>query len=97
MPKSFDTLFYISKTCHKKYQEDLMSCQAVSNMLEVWNVPTEFTILQLFPFKPEQEKTNINESWERNYRSSRSQIFFKIGILKDFENFTVKHLTEVCF
>ena len=42
LPKSFDTLFYISKTCHKKYQKDLMSCQAVSNMLEVWNVPTEF-------------------------------------------------------
>ena len=32
------------------------------------------------------------DAWERNYRSSRSQIFFKIGILKNFANFTRKHL-----
>ena len=32
------------------------------------------------------------EPWERNYRSSRSQIFFKIGALKNFANFTGKHL-----
>ena len=28
----------------------------------------------------------------RKYRSSRSQMFFKIGILKHFANFTGKHL-----
>ena len=31
----------------------------------------------------------INDKWTR---SSRSQIFFKIGIVKIFENFVVKHL-----
>ena len=32
------------------------------------------------------------EPWDRNYRSSRSQIFFKIGVLKDFGDFTGKNL-----
>ena len=30
------------------------------------------------------------EPRERNYKSSRSQIFFKIGLLKNFANFTGK-------
>ena len=30
------------------------------------------------------------EPRERNYKSSRSQIFFKIGVLKNFANFTGK-------
>ena len=37
------------------------------------------------------------ETWERNYRSSRSQIFFKIGVLKNFANFTGKHLCKNLF
>ena len=40
--KSFDTLFYICKTCHKKYIKGSMPCQAVSNKLELYNLPTEF-------------------------------------------------------
>ena len=32
------------------------------------------------------------EPWERNYRSSRSQILFKISVLKNFTSFTGKHL-----
>ena len=40
--KSFDTLFYICKPCHKKYIKGLMFCQAVSNKLELYNLPTEF-------------------------------------------------------
>ena len=32
------------------------------------------------------------ESWERNYRSSHSQIFFKISDLKNFANFRGKRL-----
>ena len=33
----------------------------------------------------------------RKYRSSRSQIFFKIGVLKNFSNFTRKHLCRSFF
>ena len=29
----------------------------------------------------------------RALRSSRSQIFFRVGVLKDFANFTGKHLS----
>ena len=32
------------------------------------------------------------EPWERNYRSSRSRLLFKISVLKNFANFTGKHL-----
>ena len=32
------------------------------------------------------------EPRERNYKSSRSQIFFKIGVLKNFANSTGKYL-----
>ena len=32
------------------------------------------------------------EPWERNYRSSHLQILFKISVLKNFANFTGKHL-----
>ena len=37
------------------------------------------------------------EPWERHYRSSCSLIFFKIGVLKNFANFTGKHLLESLF
>ena len=30
--------------------------------------------------------------WERNYRNGNSQLFFKIGVLKNFGNFKGKHL-----
>ena len=40
--KSFDALFYICKTCHKKYVKSSMPCQAVSNKLELHNLSTEF-------------------------------------------------------
>ena len=32
------------------------------------------------------------EAWERNYRSSRLQIFFKTGVFKNCANFIGKHL-----
>ena len=32
------------------------------------------------------------DPWERNYRNVSSQIFFKIGVLKKFANFTGKQL-----
>ena len=32
------------------------------------------------------------EQLEKNYSSSRAQIFFKIGVLKNFANFIGKHL-----
>ena len=40
--KSFDTLFYIRKTCHNKYIKGSVPYQAVSNKLELYNLPTEF-------------------------------------------------------
>ena len=40
--KSFDALFNICKTCHKKYIKGSMPCQAVSNKLELYNLSTEF-------------------------------------------------------
>ena len=42
LTKSFDPLFYTCKTCYKKYLKDSMPCQAVSNTLKVYNLPTEF-------------------------------------------------------
>ena len=39
-----------------------------------------------------EEETPTQVPWERQDRSSRSQIFFKIGVLKNFANFTGKHL-----
>ena len=51
------------------------------------------TILQSSQFDPEQTKKHGLGPWERNYRSSGcSQIFFKIDVLKNFANFTGKHL-----
>ena len=51
------------------------------------------TILQLFQFEPEQKKTCGNESHEKETTEavSSSQIFFKIGVLKNLANFTGKH------
>ena len=40
--KPFDTLSYICETCHKKYMKGSMPCQAVSNKLKLYNLPTEF-------------------------------------------------------
>ena len=37
------------------------------------------------------------ELWERNYRSSCLQIFFKIGVFKNCANFTGKHLCVSLF
>ena len=37
-------------------------------------------------------RNNEHGSRDRNYRSSLSQIFFKIGVLENFTNFTGKHL-----
>ena len=51
------------------------------------------TILQLFQFEPEQKKACGNESHEKETTEavSSSQIFFKIGVLKNLVNFTGKH------
>ena len=38
----FDSSTYICKTCRKKCQKCKISCQAVSNKLEVFDLPTEF-------------------------------------------------------
>ena len=52
------------------------------------------TILQSFQFEAGQKKNAcLWEPWERNYRSSRAQIFFKIGVLKNFANFSWIHLS----
>ena len=50
------------------------------------NEPFRSTIL--LSFQSEQKKACVNESHEKNYRSSRSQMFFKMGVLKNFSNFT---------
>ena len=50
-------------------------------------------ILQFFQFEPEQKKTCGNESHEKETTEavSSSQIFWKIGVLKNLANFTGKH------
>ena len=46
-----------------------------------------------FSLRLDRKKTRLWEPWERNYRSSRAQIFFKIGVLKNFANFSWMHLS----
>ena len=46
----------------------------------------------LFLFNKSMTSIMNIESRERNYRSCHSQIFFKIGVYKNFESFTGKHL-----
>ena len=43
--KSLDSCFYICNTCNKIYLKDSVPCQAVSNKLEVFNLPEEFQII----------------------------------------------------
>ena len=52
------------------------------------------TILRLFQSEPEQKKTCGNESHEKETTEavSRFQVFFKMGVLKNFANFTGKHM-----
>ena len=40
----------------------------------------------------ESKYNNVTAMFYRNYRSSCSQMFFRIGVLKNFANFTRKHL-----
>ena len=51
------------------------------------------TILQLFQFEPEQKKEYGNDSHEKKTIEAVSsfQTYFKIGVLKNFANFTGKH------
>ena len=50
-------------------------------------------IFQLFQFESEQKKACGNESHEKETTEANnsSQIFFKIGVLKNLVNFTGKH------
>ena len=60
-------------------------------------------LYSLVPFLPlEYNKENYiwNRHWVANYlinRSSRSQMFFKRGLLKDFENSQIKICGGVSF
>ena len=39
----------------------------------------------------------ISKDWELKFRSSRSQMFFKIGVLKNFAIVTGKHISWSLF
>ena len=48
------------------------------------------TILQSFQFEPKQKK-------KRLVRSSRPDVFYKKGVLRNFAKFTAKHLCQSLF
>ena len=81
--KNYDFLKWIYWTIFFSFSNGL-SFQFCKNMKPALRI-------LLFGWKTYDVVMNI-EPWERNYRSSHSQIFFKIGVLKNVAHFTVKYL-----
>ena len=92
-------------TMHNLYF-NLERVNSEENASDIEGFPS--TILHPFQFEPEQKKTCGNESYEKeakpnqasaadSVRSSRQEVFCKIGVLRNFPKFTGKHLCQSLF
>ena len=92
-PKGLGNSFWSNAKWHKKFDQNLFTILEIyMNGLrsEVYLEPCQIPVMELF-------QKIINSSYSQKgqsqiFRSSRTQLFFEVGVLKSFAIFTGKHL-----